>query len=396
MSKILIYDEEEVFKAKLEASVRKVPGLSDNFQIDSMSDGEFDRSLESLKERRIELRKRGAWDGRMSLDEVDIFVIDYDLFERYPRLNGEEMAYLARCFSECGLIVGVNQFRKRDFDLTLKGHLESFADLNVNELDRSNQLSNPNLWGVHEEGFHPWRWPALPRYQRDFERKVKDVRENLETPIWQVLGFPLEQFEILPRSIVQFLGGAKLPDEITFRDFVVESGDGLQSKDAKCKDQIDDNVVARIGAARISKWLERLVLPNQTILMDAPHLVSQYPSLLDRDTTNIDTWNATARRTSYDGLGLKIDIIEQFRFKKEYWLSRPAWFWDGVRKYEEILEVREPWKIESPNWVFCEDASWFYEKGYREFVADTEPPFSRRFVRDFDRVKYGPVVRFSM
>lgn len=393
MKKILIYDDEETFKAILEASVREVTALEDDFEIESMSEEKFKVSLERLKERRIALRERGVWnDEGIELDKIDVFIIDYDLVGKDPFLTGEEVAYLARCFSKCRLIVGVNQFRRNDFDLTLKGHPESFADLNVNVTDRNSQLSNPNLWGEHVEGFHPGHWPALPRYRRDFEKRVEDVEENLGIPIWQVLGFPREQFEVLPRSIVQFLGDA--PDETTFRDFVTKSGNGLRSKDAKLEDRIAGDVIARVGAARISKWLERLVLPSQTILMDAPHLVSQYPSLLDGDVTDINTWNATARRTNYDALGLKVKLIEQYRLEKEYWLSRPVWFWDELRRCEDILEVREPWETERPDWVFCEDASRFYEEGCREFVADTEPPFSRRFVKYFNDIKYGPTVRF--
>lgn len=398
--KILIYDDEEEFKAKLEGAVKKVPALGDDLEIGpSMRDDEFDDLLEHLKRRRDDLREYGEWDDEgTTLDEAGIFIVDYDLVERTPFLTGEEIAYLARCFSKCDLIVGVNQFRKNDFDLTLRGHPWSFADLNINVTDRNSQLSNLNLWGEYREGFHPWHWPTLPQYQRDFGKRVQDVRQNLDTPntpIWRVLGFPPEQFEILPRSIVQFLGG-KDPAETTFRDFVVGSGNGLRPKDAERGDRTSCDVIARIGAARISKWLERLVLPNQTILMDAPHLISQYPSLLDGDVTDIAAWNATARRTSYDGLGLKVSLIEQFRLQKEYWLSRPAWFWDGLRKCEEILEVREPWKAERPDWVFCEDASRFYAEGCREFVTDTEPPFSRRFIRCFDNFEYGPHVRFSM
>jgi hypothetical protein len=397
--KILIYDEEERFKNKLEEAVR-AQSLEDDSEVRSMSDEEVESLLKQLGERRISLRRRGEWsDEGVPLDEADIFIVDYDLAEqdRFDRnLTGEDIAHFARCFSECGLIVGVNQFRNVDFDLTLKGHPESFADLNVNEVDQSKQLSNPNLWGKRAGGFHPWHWPALPQYQRNFGKKVRDVRENLDVPIWQVLGFPIEQFEILPLSIVQFLGGAKPPDEITFRDFVVESGNGLQAKDAQLKDRIDDDVIARVGAARISKWLERFVLPHQTILMDAPHLVSQYPSLLDGDATDIGTWNATAQRTSYDNLGLNVDLIEQFRFKKEYWLSRPVWFRDGLRKWEDILEVREPWMIDAPDWLFCVDASQFYIEEYQEFVAETEPPFPYRFVKRFGDVKYSPQSRLLM
>jgi hypothetical protein len=61
------------------------------------------------------------------------------------------------------------------------------------------------------------------------------------------------------------------------------------------------------------------------------------------------------------------------------------------------LEVREPWKTARPDWAFCEDASRFYRgKDCREFVADVESPFSRRYVRRFQGVSYRPAVRFAL
>jgi hypothetical protein len=138
------------------------------------------------------------------------------------------------------------------------------------------------------------------------------------------------------------------------------------------------------------------VLPELDILVDAPHLVSRYPSLLDGDPDDIKTWNRTTQLSSYTELGLKSDLIEPFRLKKEHWLSRPVWLWDGLRECEDILEVREPWETVRPNWVFCEDISKFYEGDFQEFVAEVESPFARRFVKYIDDIEYRPKVRFSL
>jgi hypothetical protein len=100
--------------------------------------------------------------------------------------------------------------------------------------------------------------------------------------------------------------------------------------------------------------------------------------------------------TNYTELGLKTDTIERFRFKKEFWLSRPVWFWDGLRECEDILEVREPWETIRPNWVFCEDISEFYEGDYQEFVAQVDSPYAHRFVKVLDGIKYQPKVWFSL
>lgn len=391
MKNILIYDDEELFANTLKENLAKLPVLEGTFEVETLSEEEFQGTMEVLKKRQIALRKDDEWgDERSPLDEASIFIVDYDLLYSTAGdfLTGEVVAYLGRCFSECGLIVGY-RYGDNAFDLTLRGQPQSFADLYVG----GRQLSNPGLWGVTEVDFRPWCWPILPDYLRDFEKKVEDVKASLaeDVPICQVLGFSPDLFDVLPRSVAQFVG--RDPAKTTFRRFVLESGNGLRPKDAV---DCNDDVLARVGAARISKWLERLVLPGQDIIVDAPHLVSRYPSLMTGEVTNIETWNRTTRLTSHEELGLTTEIIDPFRLKKDHWLSRPVWFWDELRECEDILEVREPWKTVRPNWVFCEDASQFYEGGYREFVVDTESPFSRRFVRVFDAVDYRPKVRFSL
>lgn len=392
MTKILIYDDDEQLQGKWKRDLDALPSLKDGFEIETLGQEAFKDSMNVLQKRRQRLRKNDEWGNeRTPLDDTSIFIIDYDLLDTDPFLTGEAVAYLVRCFSECGLIIGVNQYPDLDFDLTLKGHPESFADLNVT----GKQLSNPNLWDDTGVGFRPWYWPALPKHLQDFERKVQDVRQSLseDVPICQVLGFSpdLFDFNMLPRSIGQFIGHE--PARATFREFVTKSGNGLRSKDAA---HVNDDILARVGAARISKWLERLMLPGQDILVDAPHLISRYPSLLTGEITDIETWNRATRSMTHTELGLSTELIESFRLEKDHWSSRPVWFWDKLRECEDITEVREPWKVERPDWVFCEDASRFYAEDYRAFIADTESPFARRFLKEFNGIEYHPIVRFSL
>lgn len=397
MKKILIYDDEQGFRGIVRGLLESLTVVTANFEIETPDNHELTRSMEILEHRRRDFRKTGAWEDseRISVDDASIFVVDYDLLEATGLWNGDLVAYLARCFSECGLIVGY-RYGDNTFDLTLRGEPGSFTDLYVG----GEQLNNPGLWKVTEAteaDFRPWYWPILPNYLSDFEKKVEAIKDSLaeKVPIWEVLGFSSELFARLPRSIGQFFGAE--PAETTFRQFVEESGSGLERRDVEDADSVRDEVLARVGAARISKWLERLVLSEQDIIVDAPHLVSRYPSLMTGDVTNIETWNKTARLTGHEELGLTTDLIESFRLKKDHWLSRPVWFWDDLRGCEDITEVREPWKFERPDWVFCEDMSRFHTReGCREFVAEVESPFARRFVKEFERVDYRPKVRFSL
>ena len=416
--KILIYDDERQrtnkFKGKLKRGLDKAD-QSDNFDVISVKDDEFQDAIEALQKRRIEFRKNNAIcleespeDGGEKIDEASIFIIDYDLLgsqvEQSPTgyLTGEIIAYLVRCFSRCKLIVGLNQYGSNPFDLTLRGDPESFADLNLGE----NQLSNPDLWrgawGGSRRGCRPWSWPNLSKSLDNFDEQVKKVKDNLNKPIYKIVGFDLELFQLLPHVIAQFIGQntRKEPDQVTFRDFVTRSWNGLNFKDTeKLENSIDlnDHILARVGAARISKWLENLVLPGQNILVDAPHLISRYSSLVTGDKEETTTWNETAQLIDFSMLEINTDLIEPFRFRNNYWVSRPVWFWDKLRESEAIREVKDPWFTENSNWVFCEDASRFYHrKDCKQFLADTVSPFTQRFAKGFNEVDYRPRFRFAL
>ena len=397
MTKIVICDNERGFAEQLEEAARE--GLTQGqsqwapFDFVKAYGNGLNDSVGVLASRCQAARANHDWpDDPAVFDDAAVLIVDYDLRERGSVMTGETLAYFARCFSTCDLIVGVNQYNRGDFfDLTLRGHLESWADLNIGWP----QLRNPRLWGTGEPGFRPWYWPPLATYQRDFEKRIRDVKASLasDAPIWETLGFTAELFEMLPRSVAQFIGSE--PVTTTFLKFAVESGEGLELKDAESITNPD--VLARLGAARISKWLDRWLLPRQDILVDAPHLVSRFPSLLASGSEEIDTWNATASLVGVEQLGLNDELSEPFRLKREHWLSRPVWFWDNLRAHEAIAEVTEPWATEVPDWVFCEDASAFSPRGQsREFVADTDSPFARRYVREFEGIKYRPRVRFSL
>ena len=392
MKKFLVYDDEGEMQNRLCEKLRGLESLRDAFDIIPLEKDAFLHTMEILKTRQNAFRENGRWDGeKIPLDETAFFVIDYDLL-RNPLdsfLTGEAVAYLTRCFSTCGLIIGINQPPLIDFVLTLQGRPASFADLNITEKN----LNNPGLWGGEWQGFRPWYWPNLPGFWASFERRIADVKEALDAPIWEVLGFDRYTFDVLPRSISDFLGSE--PAEVTFREFVRKSGNALKVKDAK-SDDCAPEVLSRVAAARISKWLERLVLPGQDILVDAPHLVSRFPSLISGDAGDIGAWNTTARLGSHDEAGLDAGIIEEYRLKNHHWLSRPVWFWDGLRSCERIQEVREPWTVQMPDWVFCEDASAFDDRDKTaSFVAETESPYSRRSVRRFAGYDYRPFARFS-
>jgi len=387
--RICVYDDFPFLNKFYAKRLQDLKIVREHFDIKSLNRQEFKDQAKLLTERRKRVRYRKKIGEESSeFDEVSTFIIDFDLLKLDPLLTGEDVTYLVRCFSRCGLIIGLNQYGHNIFDLTLKGHPESYADLNIG----SEQLDNPGLWGGGAKEFRPWHWPKLPAFIESFQERVKDVVTHPDALIFDVLEMK-DIAPILPKSVSQFISGRarSLPAKMTFRQFVINSGNGLRSRDRTATDEM----VGWIGAARVSKWLERLVLPGQDILVDAPHLVSRYPSLLKGNSSDVNNWNRTTNFGSYKSLSLDHSRIEEFRFKKEHWLSRPAWLWEGISSCQRIKEVSEPWKRETTNFVFCEDSSNFHSrKTCTEFVAQLDSPYVRRYILRKDKtVEYAPKER---
>lgn len=227
--RVLVYDDDSHFRKKYAERLRSVELRSHTLDVSEIDINPFREELRKLVERQISIRdgKRPDFTG-LKLDNTDVFVVDYNLISTIPIemfLTGEDVAYVTRCFSDCGLIIGLNQYGLNPFDLTLRGHPESFADLNIGEA----QLGNPALWEAPANcGYRPWYWPSLPRYLESFKRKVEDVLNNLKTPIPQILGLK-EKISMLPRDAASFFGLD--PHKITPLEFVLDSGNGLSPKD---------------------------------------------------------------------------------------------------------------------------------------------------------------------
>lgn len=371
-------------------------------EVEGMNSEEFLDCIRILEERRARARSAETIESFSELseknckfDEVGILIVDYDLLEvdrsekeSTTYLTGEDVAYLVRCYSTCDVIVALNQFGSKTFDLRLQGHPHSFADLNVG----SDHFANSGLWGEDWKEFRPWEWPILPKLETDFAARLADLRQHLDTPILEFLGLSRERVGVLPREVSEFLETKeKDHSSVTFHDFVLGSGQGLRPKD---KTSIDN--IQRMAAARISRWLECFVLAGQDILVDAPHLASRFPSLLRTSPMDLESWNRTTSLKQAEGLDQS--KIEKQRFTKSHWLSRPAWYWNEVRENRMIGEVSDPWNNpETIDCVFCEDTSQFeLAETTKQFVSDVPSPFQSRYVKKLAGVDYRPPIRFAL
>lgn len=355
--------------------------LGDRADIKAPAPNDLVDSLGVLTKRQRTLREPGAssMDRDCIFDVADIAFLDYDLLDvaTGSYITGQELAYLVRCYSPCGLIVVMNEgeFVNPTFDLRLETPIDHFADLRISSV----HLGNPGLWSDEFIGYRPWAWPILPQEVAAFEARVDIVRERLDEPVLEILQLN-DVSDWFSRRAVEALsnkGSTKDVQSVTVRD-IVEAGSTLGIRP---KDVLDDSQVSRVGAARINRWLESLVLPAQEPLIDAPHLVSRFSSLVGSESDILD-WNRTAVPT-FDvvRLGLNDALLSDSVIDLRPWSDRALWSWLSVSDNAKIPEVSDPWSHEPPPVVFLEDLSRFVERdAARAFTSQVASMQDVRFV----------------
>ncbi len=388
--RIVLFDDEKEPATQYAAQLRqRVTGRE--FEVEALSEEVFAQAMSDLEKRRAASRDDSA-SGRdcssggaaQVFDEAALLVLDYDLLRTsgIPCLSGGVAAYLVRAYSTCGPIVVLNQFRDEDFDLSMSGHMESSADLDL----RGERLTDPGLWDDRNwSAFRPWHWPSLPFLIDRFPMMVERVRESLrddpEIPVGRLLGLHAEDVAALSRQALDFV------DVDWTIERVVESA--LQQKDR----QANVEIRARIAASRLSRWLEFVVLAGQDVFVDLPHLVARFPSLMKkaRVANRCDAWNETLRGLAVpSALEDVLAALVECRVEMGPWLSRPCWSWARLTECLQIEEVRDPFCFEPVDWVFCEDSSRFVPtEQAKEFLSDLPGIFRRRYVERLANVEYA-------
>lgn len=329
------------------------------------------------------------------LDDADLFIVDYDLIEAKGEdyLTGETVAYLARCYSQCGVIVGLNQFHRRPtFDLTLRPQLNSFADLNISAED----LRNGGLWsGAPWKGYRPWHWPVLPNLVDLMRERVEDVEQaDLKMIVSEFFELPKSVIERIPTVSLELLGGRGAPEKATLGDILTSPVLGLRGKEGT-KRKRSSSLDARVLAARLSCWLNTVLAP-QDVLVDAPHLASRCPSLVGSSVTTKSLAKTTKIESEVSAL--RTGQIDGDKFKKSFWFDRPVWFWPEIERRKLVTEIKDPWKQVKGSFVFCEDASAFRAKSTsKSFQCDLASPYRTRYVNGaFAGVEYQPQHRLAL
>lgn len=328
------------------------------------------------------------------LDGADILILDYDLLhvdKDNARHTGEALARLARMFSDVAVIVIVNQFRGAQFDLSLRGHLSSHADLN---LDVS-LLGSSGLWRDPPwDGFRPWQWQTLYRAVETQRVRQAWAKEHMDAPIVDALGMREEDVDRLSDTAIGFIAsnaeGWPTLRRRTFRQFAVESASGR--REAKLVES-DPHLACRFAAARLGKWLERHVLGPEEMLVDLPHLIQNFPFLLGADVSSLEAWNAVV----YDDECVLAGVPDDCWFQPKGILSRPAIWRQRFEDEASVLERRRTFDFSSvPPFVFLEDTSTFGPlEEAKQFRAGHHNHFDRRFARCMDGIVYAPQRRFA-
>lgn len=406
--KVSVWDDDSDKAEQWSEQIKEV--LGSDSDVEAADNERIKNELDLLHARRKAFINAGGAldepDDDLDIDDTDILIVDNDLFELddHADLTAEIIATRARIYSDCGLIVVLNLNPDLAFDLSLLGHPESKADLHTNE----DFVANPGLWQTcpNEDGaFRPWHWPILPKSAALFRKRVDEVVNVFECgkqhmAILDYFQFGDDARSSLSRSARGYLHPTHKAQEVTFEMFLTENPNAAEKRDTEAMIfEKHHRRMARVIASRIAKWLFRMVLGPQDVLIDLPHLVERLPFLIaDGKNDDVAAWNAHAKIADEVDAGL-LEPLKDHLFANEIWFDRPV-FWAHCFETEENLEKLMGSSDSNPNaYVFCEDASSFHPADQCErFVAGFHTTADTRFIRWIgdDDVVYGPQSRLAM
>lgn len=395
MVNILICDDDQTRAADWVARIER---LSMNAKVRALSPVEFARVVRDLKVRMASSRAQGAVerdDNATDLDAIDILILDSDLTPDPdakiddPELlvathlvseHGAEVAHLARTYTTVGSIAIVNQGAKsRTFDLTLSRFAKGVAEVYITNED----VDNRALWdpSAHAD-YRPWSWPALQSIGREIDLLIADL--SLGDGVLQAIGLQeqgIEDLILLRQAEPLDLDDPNTIATLTFSDLAESYGFGLGSRP---KERTSDSLRLRLSVFGLRRWLDRLVLPAQNILIDLPHLIERRPWLV-ADRENLDSWND---RSGWWWPALPSVLPDAYNAKASRLLGRNVWNISLLPEQEAFENVMPS----DP--VFCEDSSSFRPLSEAvDFLSDLEGGQSRRFVEKLADVSYSPPTR---
>ncbi|WP_421929788.1 hypothetical protein [Neoaquamicrobium sediminum] len=329
-------------------------------------------------------------------NEFDLVLLDFGLTTLGGfgvRLTAEHLAGYIRALTDVPYVVSLNKLGEVDFDLKyLLGDFDTRADLALN----TELLSTTGLWSDEAEdgAFCPWYWPRLNEAARRRRAQIDFVKQHLDQPILESLGFPTEVIEQLSLQAIAFLspeaedGQANGPGsvrDVTFWQHFRSSNRTL-IRDDRCGlfggpnaaipetiENVDDSIkmiAARVVAGELDFWFRRDILGPQRLLIDAPHLQAKYrfrPG--EGDKVDPKTWSATVKESAPEfGLATEFyGVIAEFEFQQTHedvgliWTDKPCFWLPKIENCQAFTELAERHPMRHNNLVFCEDTRRFVD-----------------------------------
>lgn len=388
--KVRVCDDVNEMAQEWSSEIRGV--VSDNVDVATVKDARDE--ISSLIRRKVAVEKKENPTEHPSMfDTTDVLVVDYDLVhldEDGSRTTGEGIARLVRSYSNCGSVAVLNQFKGSQFDLGLRGHLDSFADLNLD----ADLIGNPAIWKpVDADGsFNPTTWTPLPMICELGRKLSEKFRQNgLEQPLAPVLGLSADAATRLSDTAFEFLDlDAETADDlvrVTLESFLKRSL-GVRQFELNVPYHFD------FAAFRLIKWLERAVLRPMNVLIDLPHLIDRLPFLIDESAIDISEPRNWTEAISNPEKYLHLSEVERFQNgDASAILGRRIFNWFQIVDDDKIDEMQEKKFIDEPvvRFSLAEDTSRFVSRDdLTIFRADFHNFGDRRAIEKLDSISYGP------
>lgn len=363
-------------------------------EVKSLTPADFGRAVKALNDRVLSAKsgESSEGDGADEIDNADVLVLDSDLtpdpdsqsgadphgyVEKYLVGEvGQTVARLARAHSRVGSIVVVNQsVKRRTFDLTMTRWRSGWADVYITHDD----VDNPGLWlGEGDQPYRPWSWPVLSRTStsvRAFLETVSlnsSVLESLELADGVGSALSFRQLESLSSDIGD-------PLALTYRDVALSPVLGIGSQP---KDDEADSQLLSVGVWGVRRWLDRIVVPTQSVLTDLPHLLQDRPWHLPNRSAPSE-W---IDRTKLWNPDKPLPLASAINTPASSLLGYPVWVVSDLPSESSASN-----RVSKEDPVFCEDSSEFSAvEEASDFESDLEGPFSTRYVRRLSDVDYTP------
>lgn len=380
---IVVCDDDRDRVKRWSQRIEQIEEAHERFRVVPLEPEHFAAAYKALKDRQLQFRageRVATEDEATVLDRARLVVIDYDLTPTRgagdldkTTLNtlsgsfGDNFAYLTRCFSSASYTVLVNQdFFQSTFDLSHQKFVSSNADLNVAHDD----LGRAELWTGRSSGttFRPWSWPRLV----DAPQRAVDLASgiDLDAPVLEELGLADDDTydQFAPEQLVLF---GQEPREVRFLDAV----DFTRKFNRLGKPEtLPDEHLTKIAAASVSHWLERIVLPAQNVLVDAPHLAQRRPGLLlSAEPDDLKRLSDLSQPNEAAALFDSEALRDASAHRLSAWMSRPVWLWHRC--------PRSRARGTGINLTFCEDVSAFHPiDDTWEYTSSVPGSFNQRFV----------------